>query len=306
MHVTITIPDRAGAPILSIPYRRGTTVNCTIQWDEGEPHVPVQFSVEGSSPENGTAVIVGDAELTESETVRLFGQAQTGPGHAGLLRVTAVCNEHSWNSQLFSVCAHPVAVVNGPEALPHYSNDAGIRVGMYVTVGVVSDSGDTSDLDAVDDREQVSENRDQSALLAQMGGQPEIGEFEPAHRTRYDRHRHGVDQIRHLNENFLRGQSGEWSNDQLDIFVCRRYGMVQEHPAVVPNSGYRITRRIHSSPPNRLRFTVTKRVNGCTVEGQTTGPGPSDTYSVMLDVEQTAPNEFEQLALPDVMPVLHG
>ncbi len=303
MHLTINIPDRAGAPILSIPYRRGTTVECTIKWDQAEQHVPVQFSIVGDSPDNGIAVTVGGTELPESGTIRLFGQAQTVPGHAGHLRVAAVCNEHSWNSPWFSVCAHPIAVINGPEALPHYSNDGGIRVGMYVTVGVVSDSGETNDLDAVDDREQVSENRDLSAMLAQMGGQPEIGEFEPVHRTRYDCHRFEVEQIRRLNESFLRGQSGEWSNDQLDIYVCRRCGMVRENPGVVPNSGYRITRRIHSSPPNRLRFTVTKRAHTCTVESRTTGPGPSDACSVMLDVEQTSPNELEQGAAIDVMPV---
>jgi len=303
MQATITIPARGNAPTVSIPYRRDTIVQCDLQRTPGDLQDPVHFSIEGSSPQNGTATIVGPDELTDSGTLRLHGNAQTLRNHSGHLRVRASfngipCGHSAW----FSVCAHPVGVINGPECAPHVTNEDGIHVGMYISIGVVSDSGVTADLDQVSDQERVSGGRDQSALLVAYVVAPVIAGAEPAHLARFDRHRHRPDHIRLLENTVLRGQAGEWSNDQLDVFVCGRCTM--QASVAIPNSGYRITRRIWSATLNRLRFSVTKTGRGCTVDQWSTGSGPSDSYSVTLDVEWDVPNEAEQVAQQEIMPVL--
>lgn len=93
--------------------------------------------------------------------------------------------------------------------------------------------------------------------------------------------------LRELNDTVLRGQPGEWSNYQLDIFRCGRCGM--EHFVTVHNSGYRITRRITSCPPNRLRYSVTKTATKSVVAEWVSEPGPSELQAVTIDVELSCP-----------------
>jgi hypothetical protein len=299
MQVTITIPPRGDAPTISIPFRRITQLHCEIQRDAADPQDPVAFEVEGVSQQNGAAVIVGDNTLMASGSLRVRGDQQTMPGHSAHLRVRWLVNGVAvpgGHSVPFSVCAHPAAVVNGPDCVAHYSDG---RVGMYISIGIVADSGATADLDRVADQERVTGGRDQSPLLANYIAQPEIGNIEPAHTAHFDRHRHDVAHIRTLDDTILRGQPGQWSNDQLDIFRCERCGM--QHFVAIRNSGYRITRRISSFPPNRLRFSVIKEARKSTVDEWTSGAGPSQVYAVDLDLEIALPAEDP---LEGVVPVL--
>lgn len=299
MLVTITIPARGNAAEASIPYRRLTKLTYAIQRDANDAPDPVTFVVEGMSTDHGSARIIGPKESQgDSGTITVLGENQTEKGSSANLYVRAKMSgtEVAPGSPPFSVCAHPAAVTNGPECIAHYSEEEGLRVGMYISIGVVSDSGVTADLDEVEDQERVSNAQDQSELLRNVAVQPEIGNTEPAHTARFDRHRSEVAYLRELNDSFLRGQPGEWSNYQLDIFRCDRCGM--KHFVAIPNSGYRITRRITSCPPNRLRFSVTKTACESTVDAWTSGPGPSDPQSVAIDVEMRAA-DIEAMDAPD-------
>lgn len=287
MQVTIEIPVRGPAPTISIPYRRVTEFKCDIQRGPNDSPDAVTFVVEGYSPLFGSARIIGATTLLQSGSIKLLGETQTEPGSSAGLSVRAMINgAYVGNgSQPFSVCAHPAAVTNGPECVPHYSDEGSNRVGMYISIGVVSDSGKTSDLDRVLDQERVSVGRDQSESLQKYSADPDIGKFESAATARFDRHRHDVSHLRELNDTILRGQPGEWSNYQLDVFRCERCGM--EHFVSIPNSGYRITRRITSAPPNRLRFSVTKTACDSSVDDWKSDSGPSDPQRVTIDVEMT-------------------
>ena len=69
---------------------------------------------------------------------------------------------------------------------------------------------------------------------------------------------------------------------QLDIFRCKRCGMAS--PEVIPNSGYAITRTYFGSGGTKIELETKKEAEGCSVNGYTTGAGPSATYSETVTV----------------------
>jgi hypothetical protein len=307
MQIAITIPPRGQGLQPSIAYRRITPVNVTIQRDATDPPDPVLIDVIHCSAENGTASIVGAAELVSSNTVQIQGDEQTQPGHGGLLRVRARFSTQQVLSDGFSVCAHPCAVHNGPDHAPHvYIEvrqdlfDAALQAttefmaGMYVELRIESDSGVDGDLDQVFDQEFVSAPLDHSkSMQGQPQNPPKQGGQEPATNALMDRHDIGVIQVITFAAS-LGTQSGHWSNDQLDKFCCQRCDPDNWH--VISRSGYRVTRTISRGKHNRIRLSVIKEARGCTVEGVATAPGPSPTFEVLLDLEQRTVGANEELA----------
>jgi hypothetical protein len=116
----------------------------------------------------------------------------------------------------FSVCAHPVAVQNGPDYSSHvyieireepFAADKDkhdktpavptrqLLAGLYVELLVQSDSGVDEDLDRVFDQEFVSAPLDRSASMqGNPQNAPSQGRQEPATVARIDRHDVGVEQ----------------------------------------------------------------------------------------------------------------
>ncbi|HEV7828516.1 MAG TPA: hypothetical protein VGP04_06615, partial [Pseudonocardiaceae bacterium] len=112
---------------------------------------PVVIAVAGSGGANGTATVDGAASalVIAGGTVTLRGIAQTTPGNAGKLRLTASLGGRELaSSNVFSVAAIPQDMV-----LTSMTPLTGARRGFIVTQTWSSDSGSVADLDEV----QVSE-----------------------------------------------------------------------------------------------------------------------------------------------------
>ncbi len=294
MDITITIPDRAAGMRKSIPFRGSLVCQVIIDRNDAEELDVVQVDVVGSSAENGEAVVEGVAELLETNAVVIGGSTQTSEGHSAQLRVRARCGDLAWFSEPFSVCAHPCAIHNGPDFAPHtYRCDRtsadgkisreDVQVGLHVQLRVESDSGHTMDLDCVDDQEMVSEPRDHSPS---MNGHPKSKPYqaapEKASDATFDRHDFGFDRAVRFAQ-ALNGQDGSWANDQVDIFRCKRCDPETWHD--VPNSGYRITRRITRSPRGLARLVVEKEAKDCSIGDHASAAGPSPKISTFLDLE---------------------
>jgi hypothetical protein len=304
MQITIDIPPRGPGLPASIPYRNLTSIKVTIQRDAADPPGTVRIDVVNCSAENGAASVVAGAELDQTGVVIIRGEAQTEPYHSGQLQVRARFHAQEQLSNGFSVCAHPVAVQNGPdysshvyieireEPLPddevHDKEPAEptkqLLAGLYVELLVKSDSVVDEDLDRVLDQEFVSAPLDRSASMqGQPQNAPSQGGQEPATTARIDRHDVGVEQAIGYAAG-LAGQVGHWSNDQVDKFRCQRCDMPEWH--VIPASGYRVTRVISRAKNDRIRLRVTKEPTRCQVAGVEAQPGPSPKIEVTLDLEQ--------------------
>ena len=262
----------------SVPPDGTATVQVTIDPPLDGQHVT--FAVAADSNESGTATVVGNPQLSSSGEIEVCGGQQTTPEHAGGLRIRAFLNgEPVGESPPFSVCAHPEAVeygIVGPAAIP-------LAVGMCVSVTVLSDSGDTAQLNEVMEKELVSAACDHTASL---GGVPkgrfnQNVNFKPAHTVPPDNHTVPVAQALILDRDRLHGASGSWSNDQLDIFRCRRCGMT--HPAPIRRSGYRIIRTVFTEG-GQLRVTVRKEPRNVTVDDIPAAAGPSAVMEMTLPV----------------------
>jgi hypothetical protein len=305
VQITIEIPARGQGLPASIPCRNLTSINVTIQRDAVDPPGTVRIDVVNCSPENGAASVVAGAELAHSGVVLLRGEAQTRPDHSGQLLVRARFQAQEQLSNGFSVCAHPVAVQNGPDYSSHvyieirkepFADDKKegdkktapptkqLRAGLYVELLVKSDSGVDEDLDRVLDQEFVSAPLDRSASMqGNPQNAPDQGQQEPATLARIDRHDVGVEQAIGYAAG-LAGQVGHWSNDQVDKFRCERCNMPEWQ--VIPASGYRVTRVISRAKDDRIRLRVTKEPTRCGVAGVVADPGPSQKIEVTLDLEQ--------------------
>ncbi|HEV8068330.1 MAG TPA: hypothetical protein VGP76_11385 [Planctomycetaceae bacterium] len=311
MQITIDIPPRGPGLPASIPYRNLTSITVTIQRDPAEPNDPVWIDVVNCSPENGAASVVAGAVLDQTGVVLLRGEAQTQPDHSGQLRVRARFLAQEELSGWFSVCAHPIAVQNGPDYCSHvyieireepFAGDdeepaaptRHLMAGLYVELLVKSDSGVDEDLDMVLDEEFLSLPLDHSASMqGHPHNAPNPGRQQPATLARIDRHDVGEEQAIGYAAT-LAGQVGHWSNDQLDKFRCQRCNMPQWR--VIPASGYRVTRVISLAKNDRIRLRVTKEPTQCQVDGVEADPGPSPKIEVTLDLEQRiVPAEEGQL-----------
>lgn len=284
--------ERAPGIPASIAYLRETSIHVVVDWENDQPS-PIKIVVEGSSTNNGTATIIGADELTNSGTIVVRGDGQTEPGHSGQLRLEAEwAGKIVASSNQFSVCAHPCGVRNGPDVKPHIADTPrGQLVGMYIQIGIESDSGDTTHLFEVDDRELVSGPRDHSVSMnGYPTDPPEIADPEKVATFMIDRHRISWQQVMQICH-VLSCAEGFWFNDQLDLFQCSRCQM----PAFVeiPNSGFRIERRFFTTVHGRICFAVRKSPANVqmTYDGiaYQSAAGLGELHEVVFDVEYMPP-----------------
>lgn len=271
----------------SIRFRRETTVAVTIHRDPGDGPGDVHFEVVNGSAAHGEASITQGQTLAQSGQVTVRGDRQTTPGGSGQLRIRATFQGNQVGQSVgFSVCAHPCGMENGPQHQPIDAAhpESGPGLGMKVWMRVESDSGQTADLDAVEEREQVSGNINYSGALTKAPPPPKPSGYQPAANVEPDRHRLRIDVTNALDQAQLHGQQGGWSNDQLDVLICPRCGITEQHPAPIRNSGYRVTRTILTDGQNRLKLRVTKQAMQCTVGVFTSAAGPSPPLQVELEV----------------------
>lgn len=289
MHVTIAIPNRGNGLPLSIRFRQITTIPVAIHRAVGAPQGPVQFTVANTSDTHGVASIVSPQQLDAAGMIFVQGDAQTEPCSSGRLVIKAMLDGNIvGESDGFSVCSHPVCVENGLQHetidLDHEDSDNSM-VGLKVWMHFPADSGVDDDLSAVCEKEIVAVANDSTGALTNAppsynSGWQSVPEVEP------DRHRLRADLMNMINQRQLHGSEGGWSNDQLDIFYCHRCGMSDGTPAVIPNSGYRVTRVISTAPDNRLQLALRKYPQACTIMGFETAAGPSQPLCIETTVPQ--------------------
>jgi hypothetical protein len=286
--VQLLLPDRGAGLPRSIPFRRDTVVRVQDQPPLlGTPNA-LDFAITGNSAQNGEAFVVGNAQLQASGTVTIRGIRQTQPGSSGNLRLVArLGGLERANSGGFSVCAHPCAVYNGTHCISYFIDPASQalgKVGMEVRIVIDSDSGIPADLDRVVEREVVSETHSRSAS---MNGQPiwnvQVQKvLQPVAHVDLDWHLVNIFSLRGMLQAHLQGRHGDWSQDQFDEFRCGRCGM--QVAAVIPNSGYRITRLVEFDAANVLWLTVRKLGQACTIAGRTSQTGPTGLLEVRMRV----------------------
>ncbi len=156
MQISFDIPSRGVGLPRSFPFRRVMPVHVTNQRRRADPQGAILFEVGNSSASNGRASIVGRHKLLETGVILVQGDAQTEPGHSGLMVLRAVLDGNLvGKSDQFSVCAHPCCVHNGPKhetiALGHIDSDDSM-VGLKVWLRLASDSGEDGDLSEVQGR----------------------------------------------------------------------------------------------------------------------------------------------------------
>jgi hypothetical protein len=228
--------------------------------------------------------------------VTLTGKAQTAVADAKHLHVVAKFGGPAvGRSAGFSVCAHPFAVENSnPVAV-----DAGVNRGMKVTILIKSDSGTDGDLDQVQDAEAVGEAINQQGSFIGVKIPDKTSGFQTATMVPPDKHTLDRDDAVTLANNAAAENpavlTGSFEKKQLDIFFCKRCGMVESKPAVVTRSGYLITRILtHAAAPATDVTLTTTKVSAPVQVGKysaTAGPSPGDgdpslTITVTLQPEE--------------------
>ncbi len=262
---------QAGLPD-SVPPTKPKTVNVRITPATG---VTITFSVESLGAGSGSASISANSTRTTDGPITVTGGSQNDVGKTGLLQVVAklASGSECGKSKGFGVCAHPNGVQNGPA---HTAINTSSAVGMQIAIAVKSETGNDSDLDEVLDSEQVTASVNHTGCFAGLG--PITGAtsgFMPATTVPPDNHTIGKSLIIGCVDSH--GGGGSLGFRQLDIFKCSRCGMA--NPAVIPNSGYLITHTVTTRPAGGIANVTSKTPAGCTVNGYSTGAGPSPTYS---------------------------
>jgi hypothetical protein len=287
MQITFDIPSRGAGLPRSVPFRQVTSVAITIQREPDAPKDPVLFEVGSSSASNGAASVVGARSLSETGVIYVQGDAQTEPDSSGHLVIRALrAGNLVGVSDGFSVCAHPICVVNGPQfeiiTLDHIDSDNS-QVGLKVWLRLPSDSGIDADLTGVQEMEIVADAYDFTGATTKA---PKSGnsKWQQAHQVEPDRHRFRADVMNGNDQIHLKGKEGGWSNDQLDVFYCTRCGMVEAAPAPIPNSGYRVTRVFSTIADNRLQMLLRKHPQACCIRGLQTEAGPSAAIEICVSV----------------------
>ena len=241
----------------------------------------IAFEVVADSPDSGSATIVGNPQLSEGGFIEIRGDQQTAPGDANELRIRALLDgEQIAESPPFSVCAHPTAV--SYEYLGEVDDDLH-RFGIRLTVIVDSDSGNNLDLDEVEEKEIVSEDHGHSdSLIGLPPDSPEQDKkFHRALHVPPDRHTAGRITTRSRDHHRLHGVDGSWSNDQLDVFLCKRCGSNPDGSLIL-HSGYRLTRTIFTEDGQlKVRFL---KVQYPTALGDLHAePGPTPAIQRVVD-----------------------
>jgi hypothetical protein len=96
-------------------------------------------------------------------------------------------------------------------------------------------------------------------------------DFHSARHVPPDRHTTGRITTHAKDHHRLRGAEGSWSNDQLDVFRCKRCGSNTEG-VLIPQSGYRLTRTIFTEA-GQLKVQFRKDQFATVVSGLSAEPG---------------------------------
>lgn len=239
----------------------------------------VQFTVTGGSGDNGTATITANMPRQTSGPVTVKGGDQTAVGHAGGLKIqaaldgTALCGE----SNGFSVCAHPNAVLSGPVHAPINTTYAG----MEINITIRSDSGTDTDLDQVMDSEHVPQSNGatgsgENGLTAETGGYQQATTVPPD--------QHVVAKTYIIDRFDNHGGAGSMNFDQVDSFYCKRCGMQEANAVVIPNSGHTVTFSWWTTGGNSILMKAKKVAHACTVGAFTSAAGPSTDHEETVTV----------------------
>jgi hypothetical protein len=245
------------------------------------PECSISLACETDTGTTGSAT-VSPATINQTTTVIITGGIQSwGSGNNAAkdnIKLRAKLGSFVLDEEAFTVCAHPNAVENGPN---HNPIDTSSDAGMQIDITVKSETGTDSDLDKVDDSEQVSLS---FVHVGSMVGVAPLASsqsgFMPA--TTVPPDRHAWDKAFIIDRYVNHGGAGSMKKHQLDIFKCKRCGMV--NPEVIPSSGYAISRSYFGSGGTRIQLETKKQAEGCSVNGYTTGAGPSATYSETVTV----------------------
>ncbi len=288
---TVTIGQVVIGPVVrtpQLPYSVSPTQTgqVSVQYDPLFASIGAQetFSVVGTGGNNGSAS-VSPSTLTNSGTLTVTGITQTNSGYSGQLFIQATgCNGTlDGTSPGFSVCAHPVAVQDGPGN--GLINSGGVA-GMWIQIVIKSDSGTDADLNQVQDTElvSISYNHTGSFLAVPPGSSWNSG-YMPAVNVPDDHHTYpvnGPDGILDLCDNH--GGNGSSTVNQMDAFYCQRCGMTQASATAIPNSGYHNTFTIIQGTGTQVKFRVDQTRNAVTLMGFSTSSG-----SAAADYSQTVP-----------------
>jgi hypothetical protein len=220
------------------------------------PMSPVVIAVAGSGGANGTATVDGAASalVIAGGTVTLRGIAQTTPGNAGKLRLTASLGGRELaSSNVFSVAAIPQDMV-----LTSMTPLTGARRGFIVTQTWSSDSGSVADLDEV----QVSELVQYISSIGCFSGLgvANSGYVGAAGGTLTDTHSTPVAAL---------SSSGSRVASQTEMFLDRRTGVID---IPMRNSGFAISRLVVHLPD--IRMITTSKVGAAgTAKGVASAAG---------------------------------
>jgi len=171
----------------------------------------------------------------------------------------------------------PIAVLNGPF---HARIDTPTAVGMEIQITVQSSSSNHADMASVQDSEQVSPSLNHTGSFATVP--PIISQgsgYMSALNIPNDRHGSSRAMVINRADN---GGDGSWDYLQLDSYTHALHGVI--NPIAIPNSGYRVIRRIITGPGTQIRFRVDKVPEACTVNGfsSTAGPSPAQHEEVIV------------------------
>jgi hypothetical protein len=221
------------------------------------PMAAVQIAVKGSSADNGAATVdnAASVNLYGGGVVTLRGTAQTKPGNAGKLRLTASFGGRELAStNMFSVAAIPQDMV-----LVSITPVTGPRRGFVVTQTWSSDSGNVADLDEVQVAELV-EYVTNTGCFSGVGAQNSW--YIPANSgTLTDTHGTPV---------AIMTSFGVRMANQTEMFLDRRTG-VTDIP--MRNSGFRILRIVVFAGAGGRIITTSKAGAAVTAKGVASAAG---------------------------------
>ncbi len=254
-------------------------VDVTVEPPLHETDSFISFDVDNGPIERGRATIESSQQLATSGRIRVRAdmsggrQCQTVPGHAGKLHVRAFLNGGGApiaHSPGFSLCAHPHEVLNQDPRWLRTDTVCGMEVGI-----TVNDDGPRGReyLDAVLGTELLTQN------VLEAGIDPGIAKSRAYWQTCREAQKdfHGITREK-IVEIAERNAVTTWYTEQLDVFLCTRCGMAS--PAVIPHSGYRITRTVRKLTDGVVELYVEKRPVQCLVDGFEAAPGPSATIAM--------------------------
>jgi peptidoglycan hydrolase-like protein with peptidoglycan-binding domain len=240
----------AGLPP-SVPPRKTYKVQVLVEPPlVGNDHF-IELRIINSSADNGAATVFPD-RITRSTIVTVTGVSQTRAGHAGQLQIQAMLDGSfsKGTSAGFSVCAHP-ASITATFAKDVFTDTA---AGMWVVVGINSDSGRLEDLDEIEFSEIVEQLARNSPPFTVGSGIVNNSEYQKALGGHTPKGKRELPVDQHVEPRPRAGTAGMSEKLQLHIFTCHRCGATH---VTIPKSGFNIKHEVFQAGP-KWKHRVTK------------------------------------------------